>query len=146
MKRSLKPHNLGLWAMPVLFAILLVVYCNSGCRLQADPVDVQVTRTWTATGDDGIIGTATHYDARYSTSQDSLILNWFQCAAWTVPADPKLSGERESITFPMTVTTGVTYYFAIKAADETYNWSLISNIKEQTWADNMPPSQIIDLE
>ncbi len=86
--------------------------------------------TWTATGDDGTGGTASAYDVRYST--DTITAANFDAAtqATGVPS-PKASGQAES--FSVTgLNANTPYYFAVKAADEAFNWSSISNVPTAT--------------
>ncbi len=93
--------------------------------LAASPGRTSIVITWTATGDDGYIGTATSYDLRYSTYPINAN-NFYDAARITVPA-PKSSGQGECF-----VLTGqpscTTFYFAIKVLDEVPNTSGISNL------------------
>ena len=136
------------FAVAALFALAIFVVCQTiGCKQTvADPVDVSFTRTWTATGDDGIVGQVTQYDGRVALTEDSLNNNWNSCIQWIgVGITPLLSGQPESYTFILSVDVGQTYYFAIKAADEVPNWSLISNIVAEYIPDDIAPAAIIDL-
>jgi len=133
--------------MKQILCTLLLLGLIAGCsQVTSDPTNVQVTRTWTAPGDDGFVGQASTYDARYSTSVDSLRDHWSECPTWPAPVVPLPSGQRETVTFTLSVTTGIPYYFAIKTADEVPNWALISSIWQETRADVTPPSPIDDLE
>jgi hypothetical protein len=82
--------------------------------------------TWTATGDDGMNGTASYYDIRYSKSAINEG-NWDGAAMATGEPAPKASGEPDSF-----MVTGLdpqtNYYFMMKIADEVPNWSLVSNV------------------
>jgi hypothetical protein len=132
-----------IFALLFLFVIMaLIPSCN---ETEADPVDVSFTRTWTAVGDDGIIGQASQYDGRYALSQDSLNNCWDNCSQWIDSTTPLPSGQAESYTFTLSVEIGQTYYFAIKVADEVPNWSLISNIVTQYIPDDVSPSAVVDL-
>ncbi|MBD3401558.1 T9SS type A sorting domain-containing protein [candidate division GN15 bacterium] len=85
-----------------------------------------VTIHWTATGDDGLDGTATYYDIRYSRTPITE-QNFYQAQQVIFPPTPKESGSAEQFTIcALEAITG--YYFAIKAADEVGNWSPISNV------------------
>ena len=94
-----------------------------------DPVS-SIVLTWTAPGDDGNVGTASEYHITYFTSliNDA---NWdlaIQCSG--EPA-PQLAGSTE--TFVVTgLSAGITYYFALKTADEVPNWSGLSNVASGT--------------
>jgi hypothetical protein len=81
---------------------------------------------WTATGDDGSTGTAYVYDMRYSTS---LITEGNFYRALLAPSEPvpQPVGGRETMTI-RGLTGDTKYYFALRVADEVYNWSPISNV------------------
>lgn len=104
-----------------------------------------VKLTWTATGDDGDVGTAAAYDLRYST--DSMVLvNWVSAVQAVGEPLPKPSGSPESF-----VLTGIpdpsiaAVFIAIKVRDEAFNWSPLSNIVNTRANDTIPPSTIMDL-
>ena len=103
--------------------------------LRASSVQARkVQMDWTATGDDGQMGTATSYELRYSTSP---ITDEASFAAATlvdgVPA-PRAFGSPESFTVtglqPLT-----TYWLAIKAHDKGSNSSDLSNVVMITTTD-----------
>ncbi len=90
---------------------------------------------WTAPGDDGTGGgNVTEYLVKYATYQitaanfyDSLVSTYTAASSWT----PATFGTEEGTTGNRVVsglTEGVTYYFAIKAKDESDNWSSWSDI------------------
>ena len=119
------------------FLVLLIV----GCALvDTAPTQVDAERSWTVPFGDAVV-----YDGRLSLSEDSLRNHWSSCAVWPT-ATPRLVGTRDMANFSITVETDTPYYFAIKSADESGNWSGISNIFEQTWADTIPPTPIGDLQ
>lgn len=106
----------------------------------------QLVLTWTATGDDGDVGTATTYDIRYSSwpiTDDALFAG---AAAVSDTPVPGPSGCAETL-----VVTGLgaetTYYFAMKAADETSNWSNRSNVVQARTLlpDSIPPAAVSDV-
>jgi len=119
----------------------------SACKpTDAEPIEISFIRTWTATGDDGLIGQASQYDGRVAMTEDSLINYWNSCTQWLgAGKTPLPSGELESYTFTLSVEVGNTYYFAIKVADEVPNWSLISNIVSQYIPDDIAPTAVVDL-
>ena len=88
------------------------------------PKSDSITLIWTAPGDDGNVGTATAYDIRYS---DVILFNWDTATKVLNPPSPQEPGVREEF-----IVTGLspstTYYFALKAVDEAWNWSDMSNI------------------
>ena len=103
-----------------------------------------VTLTWTAPGDDDNVGTASQYDIRYSTSviNDG---NWGSASQAINEPDPQNAGVAEFFVVE-NLNPGTTYYFAIKAADEVPNWSVISNIASATTdPEQEAPSDIADL-
>jgi hypothetical protein len=87
--------------------------------------ETSLTLTWTAPGDDDVIGTATSYDMRY---HDELINddNWDLADVVQDPPVPKTAGETETITVS-DLTPDTDYYFALRVGDERPNWSPISN-------------------
>ena len=109
-----------------------------------DLTDTTVTLIWTATGDDGEVGTASTYDMRYSTSTIT-DANWNSATQVNGEPQPQVAGSLESFT-----VTGleqeVTYFFAIMVADEIPNWSSLSNIVSATTPDETPPGGITSLQ
>ena len=89
-----------------------------------------VTLSWTAPGDDGNFGTASQYDIRMSTLPITEA-NW-SSAIQLVPAPaPNAAGSSEAVQV-VQLSPGITYYFAIKTADEVPNWSGLSNVASAT--------------
>lgn len=84
---------------------------------------------WTAPGDDNSTGTATTYDVRYSTSLISEA-NWSSATQATGEPSPSVAGSAESMTVSG-LSSGTTYYFAIKTSDEVPNTSSISNVPNE---------------
>ena len=109
-----------------------------------NPTATTVLLTWTATGDDGNIGTASYYDIRYST-QSINDGNWDDATHMTNEPTPQPAGALESF-----LITGLShsteYYFAIKVGDEILNWSGLSNISTAVTIDQTMPAAISDLE
>gem|GEM_PF-6801517 len=112
----------------------------------------EVVLLWTAPGDDGTIGTAAKYDIRYLTEpiDDS---NWGLARRLTSLPVPSTGGTIQRWTVASTegLLPGVSYYFALKAADEANNWSEVSN-STSTYAcpqapsgDDIPPARVTDL-
>ena len=127
----------------LIVCLLTLVGCT---QTVTEPTQVTITKTWTAPGDDGMIGQASAYDGRYATSVDSLENHWDYCISWTVPAVPAPSGQTDVIVFTITIDTEIDYFFAIKTRDEVGNWSPISNIKIENVPDTIPPAAITDLQ
>lgn len=123
---------------------LVLVGCLLVLAGAAHAADVKLR--WTAPGDDGVLGRAFEYDLRYSTS---LITpgSFASAPRWTAMPAPSPSGALDSVT--VTGLAGATqFWFALKTADEVYNWSPISNVITKTTAadpDPNPPAAITDL-
>lgn len=90
-----------------------------------NPTHSSVILKWTAVGDDGLKGTASRYDIRYSTSP--INSGNFDLATQTAGAPkPAVSGTKEQ--FKVTGLQGqTTYYFAMKVYDNMGNASPLSN-------------------
>jgi hypothetical protein len=82
--------------------------------------------TWTTPGDDGNLGDASEYDIRYSSSPISE-----QTWSSATPVDgvhaPKPVGSLDTMVVAG-LEVGTNYFFAMKAADEVPNWSVMSNL------------------
>ena len=106
------------------------------------------TLVWTAPGDDGTIGRASKYDLRYSANAISGTdtLSWWNAATIVNMTSklPSTSGAADSMVVSG-LTSGVRYYFVIRAADEVPNWSGYSNVASFVAGDKIPPKQIVDL-
>ena len=86
--------------------------------------------TWTATGDDGLIGTAKSYQVRYSLVPIVDEATWASATAVTknIP-NPKAPGSAETMTVTG-LSPGKTYYFNVRVLDDnipTPNKSDVSN-------------------
>jgi hypothetical protein len=97
-------------------------------------VSGQIQLSWIAPGDDGTTGRASSYDIRYSTMESespAVSEGNFAAADSLAPyciggiPTPLLPGSTQYVTL-MGLIPDVTYYFAIKAADELPNWSSLS--------------------
>ncbi|KAF0192650.1 MAG: Ig-like domain-containing protein [Gammaproteobacteria bacterium] len=104
-----------------------------------------VQLSWTAPGDDGMVGTATSYDIRYQTGSAINDTNWGTATVVASPPAPLAPGNSQNFT-----VTGLyqntTYYFAIKTADEVPNSAGASNSPSATTiADVIPPADIANL-
>jgi len=102
-----------------------------------------VTLSWTTPGDDAMIGTASQFDLRYSTSAITAA-NFGAATRWSGTPTPVAPGTRQSATVTA-LQPGTLYYFAIKTGDEVPNWSGISNVISQTTStapDNVRPAPV----
>jgi hypothetical protein len=127
-----------------ILLVLAVVFLFKGCTLTAEEITRTVHFTWTATGDDGTLGTASEYVIKYSTSIDSLTNNWDACEYIVYDGVIPVAFMPMSWTIDIVFPATGTYYFAIKAADEVPNWSNISNIISIPILDDIAPAAIID--
>ena len=84
------------------------------------------TLTWTAPGDDEDVGTADIYDIRYSTSEITED-NWDSATQCDDLPLPQQGGSFERFTVTG-LSSKTIYYFALKARDESLNWSELSNV------------------
>ncbi|MBU0982769.1 MAG: T9SS type A sorting domain-containing protein, partial [candidate division Zixibacteria bacterium] len=93
---------------------------------------------------DGASGTAAMYDIRYATPT---ITSGTWTAATQVGGEPSPRSAGSAENFTVTgLEPDVTYFFAIRAADEVYNWSPLSNIAQAAaLGDTIPPSAVFDL-
>jgi len=89
-----------------------------------------VQLTWTAAGDDSLIGTASQYDLRYSTALITAA-NFSSATAVTGEPVPAVAGTGQSHTVTG-LLPATTYWFAIKSADDAGNWSPVSNVVSRT--------------
>jgi len=117
-----------------LVALLLsIVATRTGVAADATPLTAnaagQVTLAWTASGDDGSTGRASRYDLRYSSSMITATNFGSATIVNGVPA-PQPPGTREYYTVSG-LTSGATYYFAMKVGDEVGNWSTMSNVVQK---------------
>ena len=96
--------------------------------LAAEPQSSSSVRlTWTATGDDGSVGTADSYNLRRRSQR---ILTDADFAAATPiggALSPKAAGKAESLVVSALVAD-TAYYFALKVADEAAQTSPLSNV------------------
>jgi len=110
----------------VRFFVLTTGVCLATCSIQA----ASIVLHWTAPGDDGRTGRASQYDLRYATVPITSA-NWNLATRVDGLARPLPYGNREIFTI-RGLLTSTTYFFGIKAADEQWNWSPLSNIARRT--------------
>jgi len=90
-----------------------------------------VILVWTATGDDGNVGTATAYEMRYASFAIN-DANWPTATLVNGLPAPTPSGTRQQLVV-RGLTRGQTYWFGIKAVDDNSNWSGLSNVLRWDW-------------
>ncbi len=99
--------------------------------------------SFTATGDNGRFGTASAYELRFGAAP----INETSWPAATVYADstswtPRTSGSAEQFVVSGFVP-GTYHYFAIKAVDDSNNWSQVSNCVGSYPSDGAPTAAIL---
>ena len=104
-----------------------------GPQSSAGAASSAVTLVWTAPGDDGFEGAAAEYDLRYSIAPITPE-NFVDAARVDDVSRPGAAGARQRAK-----VTGLEanqlYYFALKAADDAGNWSMLSNVAFRTAPD-----------
>ncbi len=86
----------------------------------------QVELSWTASGDDGMTGSANAYDVRFSTAPISEE-NWESATPALGEPKPQAPGSKETFLVPG-LDPDTTYYFALKVLDNVGNASTLSNV------------------
>ena len=100
-------------------------------NLAAAPNGDFVTLSFTATGDDGTVGTASGYDVRYSTTPITDDATFNAATQMTGEPLPQAAGAAESFMLPG-LTFSQTYYVAMKVSDNSFNTSSLSNVVQVT--------------
>lgn len=118
------------WGGVLMILALLVLLALAPALAHAQAPD-SLRLVWTATGDDGSIGTATAYEVRMALQpiDDS---NWAQAFVVPSPPAPAAAGTRQQMRI-RNLVHGTTYWFAIKSVDDQGNWAGISNIVRWDW-------------
>ncbi|OZC01749.1 hypothetical protein BSZ36_01355 [Rubricoccus marinus] len=89
------------------------------------------TLRFTATGDDGTVGTAAEYFVRTSASPILTEEDWAGATPRMATGTPQVSGTPEAIEL-LGLDFATTYHVAVKAIDESFNLSPLSNSVEFT--------------
>src|SRR5689334_13009168 len=118
------------WAMVVVGFLLLLLAPLIAHAQGGGPDTLQIV--WTATGDDGAIGTAASYQIRVSTAPITLA-NWGAANVVGPAPLPLPSGSRQGFTV-RGLSSDTTYYIAMISADETGNTSSLSNVLRWDWS------------
>lgn len=106
-----------------------------------------VRLSWTATGDDGMEGTASRYSLRYATDLKTLE-DWEKATEAVAPnrmPPPKNAGIPEEFLLKG-LRSNTTYYIGLRVLDNRQNISGLSNIVEVRTADALSPGVIGDLQ
>lgn len=85
----------------------------------------KVDLTWAATGDDGAVGTAYSYIIKYSLSSINAG-NFDSATSYSQTWGPQVTGTTETQTVDG-LSSGITYYFSVKACDEYNNCGAFGN-------------------
>lgn len=93
----------------------------------------RVLLTWTATGDDGLVGVATSYDVRSAPTPITTEAAFQAATSLGGAPIPRASGTAESFLVT-NLTPGTTYFFAMKVIDNMGNASPLSNAASATTA------------
>jgi hypothetical protein len=100
--------------------------------LDAEPGEQEgeLALTWTASGDDGMSGTAESYQIYYS--KDSITIeNYESASSWANPPQPVPGGQMAECTITGLDPGGI-YWVAIVTVDDVLNESELSNIVKDT--------------
>lgn len=100
----------------------------------SNPTASSLRLDWTAPGDDGITGTATSYDIRYSTALITAV-NFLSATQVAGEPAPLAAGSLQSMIVSG-LNPNTAYYFALKTSDEVPNISSLSNVPSGT---TLPP-------
>jgi hypothetical protein len=118
----------------VILTAFLAVYLTGSQAMSRDLSDYHVSGgvslMWRAPGDDRNIGTAAAYDLRYSTNPITTANFSAATKAQNVPF-PMVAGSTQGC-FVDRLLPNTVYYFAIKAVDESGNWSAMSQVIVRT--------------
>jgi hypothetical protein len=106
------------------------------------PTGSTVTVTWTAPGDDGLVGTAASYELRRASAAIVTEADWAAATVVGGLSAPKAAGQAEQVVVRQLVTL-TTYYFALRATDESANVSAISNSATGTTTGASTPEEIL---
>jgi hypothetical protein len=101
-----------------------------------------VTLRWTAPGDDGAVGRAALYDIRYIRT-DIDPLAWESATPVSGEPLPATAGAVETMTLNG-LAWGTRYTLAMRTADESGNWSGISNPVSTTTYQEITTQKVID--
>lgn len=126
--------------------LVLAGTLGSGALAFAQTTPTSVMLEWTTPGDDGMTGTASQFDVRYSTSVITSA-NFASATRWVGTPVPGASGSVQTTTITG-LQPNTTYWFAMKAADEVPNWSTMSNVVQYTTAvvvDPVRPAMVTNL-
>lgn len=121
-----------------LIAFLLLLLGLAPALARAQGADSLVL-SWTAPGDDQNTGRAALYELRIASFAMTAATFGSGLVVPGMP-DPEPAGTRQSVVV-RGLTRGTTYWFGMRAMDDTGNWSPVSNIVSFNWPpDAAPPA------
>ena len=112
--------------------------------------DSSAVLQWTATGDDGTVGTASQYDIRFSTNSINEG-NWSSATVATSEPTPQESGSTETFELVIHASTLAAmaandqFFIAMRVRDDRGNESDISNVVSASLPDIVAPAAVNDL-
>jgi uncharacterized delta-60 repeat protein len=111
-----------------------------------NPATTSIVLTWTATGNNGTLGTATGYVVKYSTSGPITQLNWGSATTYAQSWTPLASGQMETHILS-NLSNATMFWFAVEAFDGASppNYGPVSNSASEVTLDAFPPGAITDL-
>ncbi len=115
---------------PLALLLSITVLLGFASNAFAQVTYNSVTLSWTAPGDDSLVGNATQYDIRYSTSPITLA-NFASATVVSGPPSPAAPGTRQTFVVAGLLPS-TPYYFAMRTADDVPNWSGLSNVVSKT--------------
>lgn len=142
--------SLSLFMLTVVFITLVIISFIIGPPT-AHSQATSITIDWTSPGDDGVVGTASLYEMRYSTvnpdtTSITAMNSWWSAATVVTGMPlPLIAGTAQSKVVVGTFPSGANYYFVIKTCDEVPNCSSYSNVAVKFIPDTLPPARIVDL-
>ncbi|MGH7680480.1 MAG: fibronectin type III domain-containing protein [Candidatus Eiseniibacteriota bacterium] len=142
MPRPIHGNCFGL--LGCLLALFVVVAMPGTATAQSTPYN-SLTLLWTAPGDDGMVGQVYSYQLRYRTTPISGTdtTGWWNGtpgAQQLTLGGPHASAGATDSTKVTGLTSGTTYYFVLRALDESFNISGFSNVAVGTTQTCTAPS------
>jgi hypothetical protein len=111
---------------------------------KAEPMPTQITKTWTAPGDDGNVGRVSGYELRFTddTTRQFTAWNLVNVNPCAVVCDS--AGRTVSVSFVVDMIPQVNYWFGLVAIDDVGNRSPVSNLVREFRPDLFAPDRITD--
>ena len=128
----------------LVMAMVMFMGCTIG---ETQITNRSLTLTWTWTGDDGLVGTASGIEFRYANDSATAV-NWTGATVLgtLVNTAAKPSGIADTVNYSKPFVSGVKYYFVCKVYDLAMNYSPVSNVTSRVWNDIIAPAPVGDLK